>query len=44
MYEDYAIENIKMLLHKSGLKQKVVAEKCGYTEQAFSSLLNKRKK
>lgn len=43
-YEDKAVVAIKSIIENRGLKQKVIAEKCGYTEQAFSALMNGRKR
>lgn len=43
-YEDKAVESIKSIIEKRGLKRKAIAEKCGYTEQAFSALMTGRKK
>lgn len=37
------IDNVKLLIKTSGLKQKVVAEKAGMTEQQLCDLLNGRK-
>ncbi len=36
-------ENIRRIIKERGLKQKIVAEKAGYTEQQFSNLLCGRK-
>lgn len=36
-------ERIKKVVHDSGLKQYVIAERCGYTASEFSKLLNNRK-
>lgn len=35
--------NLKQIVKKSGLKQYVVAEKCGYSPKTFNNLLNGRK-
>lgn len=37
------IENIKKLLKETGLKQYVLAERCGYTPKTFSQLVNGKK-
>lgn len=37
-------ENIRKIIAERGLKQKVVAEKAGYTERSFSDLLCGRKR
>ena len=37
------ITNTKKIIHERGIKQKVVAEKAGYTAQQFSNMLNERK-
>ena len=36
-------ENIKGLIAESGMKQKVVAERAGFTEQMMTDMLNGRK-
>jgi transcriptional regulator with XRE-family HTH domain len=36
-------EYTRQIINHKGLKQKKVAEKAGYTQQAFSNLLNGRK-
>lgn len=36
-------DNLKQIVKKSGLKQYVVAEKCGYSPKTFSDMLNNRK-
>ena len=41
---DAIINNIKMLISKKGMKQSVVAERAGFTPQAFSNILNERRK
>ena len=33
----------KKIIQERGIKQKVIAEKAGYTEQQFSNMLNGRK-
>lgn len=33
----------KKIIHERGIKQKVIAEKAGYTAQQFSNMLNGRK-
>ena len=43
-YESKAINAIRSLIENKGLKQKAVAEKCGYSEQAFSALMTQRKR
>lgn len=37
------IKNTKKIIQERGIKQKVVAEKAGYTAQQFSNMLNERK-
>ena len=37
------INNIRRVIRSKGLKQCVVAEKAGFTPNAFSSMLNERK-
>ena len=37
------INNIRRIIQLKGLKQRVVAEKAGFTPNAFSSMLNERK-
>ena len=37
------ISNIRRVIRRKGLKQCVVAEKAGFTPNAFSSMLNERK-
>ncbi len=37
------ITNTKKIIHERGIKQKVVAEKAGYSAQQFSNMLNRRK-
>ncbi len=37
------ITNTKKIIHERGIKQKVVAEKAGYSAQQFSNMLNGRK-
>ncbi len=37
------ISNIRRVINSKGLKQYVVAEKAGFTPNAFSSMLNERK-
>jgi transcriptional regulator with XRE-family HTH domain len=36
-------ENIKVIIKRSGLKQRVVAERSGFNEKEFSNILNGRK-
>lgn len=36
-------DNTKSIIKAKGLKNKAVAERAGYTEQKFSSMLNGRK-
>ncbi len=36
-------DNTKNIIRAKGLKNKAVAERAGYTEQKFSSMLNGRK-
>ena len=36
-------ERIKQISLNTGLKQYIVAEKCGYTAKAFSTIVNGRK-
>lgn len=43
-YENKAIITIKSIMERQGVKQKVIANKCGYTEQKFSALMTGRKK
>lgn len=38
------IQNIKNIIDRKGMKQKVVAERAGFTPQEFSSILNGRRK
>ena len=38
-----AAKNIGMIIKEAGLKQMVVAERAGYTQQEFSDMLNGRK-
>lgn len=41
---DMTIANtVKRIVKRSELKQKVIAERCGYTEKQFSSVINGRK-
>ena len=42
-YMDIVINNIKQKIADSGLKQKVVASRAGYSERNFSNMLNGRK-
>lgn len=42
-YDD-VITNIKELIASKGLKQGVVAERAGFTQQEFSNILNDRRK
>ncbi len=42
-YED-VISNIKNIISDKGIKQKVVAERAGFTPQEFSNILNDRRK
>ena len=37
------IHSIRTLIQKSGMKQKAIAQKCGFSEQEFSNMLNGRK-
>jgi transcriptional regulator with XRE-family HTH domain len=43
-YERRAIEKIRSIIDERGIKQRVIAKKCGYTDQMFSDLLNGRKR
>lgn len=36
-------QNTKQIIHRQGVKQKVIAEKAGYPEKMFSNMLNGRK-
>lgn len=36
-------ERIKQISLKTGLKQYIIAEKCGYTPKTFSTIVNGRK-
>ena len=38
------IENIKFLISEKGIKQRVAAERSGFTPQEFSNMLNYRRK
>ncbi|WP_317395695.1 helix-turn-helix transcriptional regulator [Blautia hydrogenotrophica] len=38
------IQNIKSIINRKGMKQKVVAERAGFTPQEFSNILNERRK
>ncbi|MBR3740226.1 MAG: helix-turn-helix transcriptional regulator [Clostridia bacterium] len=37
------IQGIRALVDESGMKQKAIAKKCGFSEQEFSNMLNGRK-
>ncbi len=41
---DTLIENIKRIIAEKGMKQRVVAERAGFTSQEFSNILNDRRK
>lgn len=43
MNNDRMTDNIKDLIMESGMKQKVVAERAGFTEQMMTDMLNGRK-
>ncbi len=43
MQKSVVAEKVKEIIAERGLKQYVVAEKCGYTTKRFSDLLNGRK-
>lgn len=43
MQKDPIAAGITLLLSKSGLRQKYVADKAGYTQQQFSDMLHGRK-
>ena len=43
MNNERMTENIKTLIVESGMKQKVVAERAGFTEQMMTDMLNGRK-
>lgn len=43
MIKSCIADNIKHILQMKGLKQKYISEKAGYTEKAFSAMLNGRK-
>ena len=46
MYPGYdnIVDNIKTLIVRKGMKQSVVAERAGFTQQEFSNMLNERRK
>lgn len=43
MIQSATADNIKQIIAQRGLKQRVVAEKAGFSVQQFSALLNRRK-
>ena len=43
MNNERMVESIKDILAESGLKQKAVAERAGFTEQMMTDMLNGRK-
>lgn len=43
MNNERMTENIKKLILESGMKQKAVAERAGFTEQMMTDMLNGRK-
>ena len=43
MNNERMTENIKALIVESGMKQKVVAERAGFTEHMMTDMLNGRK-
>lgn len=43
-YVSVVSKNIKRIISEGGLKQKVIAERCGYSEQEFSAMMCGRKK
>lgn len=43
MNNERMTENIKNLIVESGMKQKAVAERAGFTEQMMTDMLNGRK-
>ena len=40
---EVVVQNIKSAIARSGLKQKVVAERSGFTDQMLTDMLNGRK-
>ncbi len=42
-WEDIIISNIEAIIKQRGYLKKAVAERAGFTEQAFSNMLNRRK-
>ena len=43
-FYDNFIDNLRDVVEKSGLKHKVIAERCGMTQNQFSARLYKRQK
>ena len=43
MNNERMTENIKSLISESGMKQKAIAERAGFTEQMMTDMLNGRK-
>lgn len=43
MSKSIVADNVKKIISDKGLKQCVIAKKCGYTSKQFSDLLNGRK-
>ena len=43
MNNERMTENIKSLIAESGMKQKAIAERAGFTEKTMTDMLNERK-
>ena len=42
-YDD-VVNNVKLIMNEKGMKQKVVAERAGFSDAEFSNMLNERRK
>ncbi len=43
MSNECMVESIKEIISRNGIKQKVIAERAGFTEQMMTDMLNGRK-
>lgn len=43
MNSERMVESIKNIIEETGMKQKVIAERAGFTEQMMTDMLNGRK-
>ena len=42
-YDD-VVNNVKLIMNEKGMKQKIVAERAGFSDAEFSNMLNERRK